>query len=640
MNKVCDIIIPVWNQLDCTKRCIEHIVKNTRYPIRLILVDNGSDSETKHYLESLKKNLAIDVCVIRNEENLGFIRAVNHGFKVSKAGYVCVMNNDTAPGVGWLTELVMFAEKHPDTGLLNPLCNGHTPRGLTINEYARKVAVDNKGCYMEMNQCQGFCMLIKRELIEKIGHLDESFGIGGFDDTDYSMRAHKAGYRSVCLHSSYVFHEEHISFNNMGKRKKIQASSEKEYFKKWSRHLRIAILFSVSMKTNDNEISNLLKIALFLARDWCWVNLLIFGDRNTKKRIDAVKEKISFPLHQNIKFNYLNRKIRILEIIVRILERAIGTKRRKRYDHVIYDNIRPFPLLNGLCAIQGCGTMGVDFSSYEERRLEKMLMFCQGGSSHQDIKCDIILPVYGQFEVTKKCVERIVKNTDTPFRLIIVNNGKDAETRKLLEDLKKNDSVETVILHNDHNIGWVKALNRAIDISDAPYICFQNNDTIVTRGWLRKMINILRSNDKFGIINPTWEDRPDRVSIEKYNTLLEKKGQGRFIETDWCRGFSAVIKREVVEKIGHVDERYGIGYFDDVDYSVSAIESGFIVVRALDTYVYHQRNVSFFEVANGSEWNEMHEKNKSIYYKKWGKPLRIALVLDSEIVRNEKLLHE
>ena len=75
---------------------------------------------------------------------------------------------------------------------------------------------------MEMNQCQGFCMLIKREVIERIGYLDERFGIGGFDDTDYSMRAYRAGYKSVSVYSSYVYHKEHKSFDKIGKRKKIQ----------------------------------------------------------------------------------------------------------------------------------------------------------------------------------------------------------------------------------------------------------------------------------------------------------------------------------------------------------------------------------------------------------------------------------
>jgi hypothetical protein len=111
---------------------------------------------------------------------------------------------------------------------------------------------------------------------------------------------------------------------------------------------------------------------------------------------------------------------------------------------------------------------------------------------------------------------------------------------------------------------------------------------------------------------------------------LEKRYAGAFIETDWARGFCVVLKRAVVDKIGGIDEIYGLAYFDDVDFSVRAINAGFRVVLALDTYVYHHRNVTFFEVLKGRKWNELHEKNKHIYYKRWGRPLRIFMLLDKD----------
>ena len=546
----CDIIIPIWNQLEFTKSCIDHVLNYTRYPYRLILVDNGSDVETKNYLENLKQTQKIEINLIRNEENLGFVRAVNQGLEVSKAPYVCILNNDTLPGTGWLTELVEFAEKHPDAGLLNPLCNGHIQRNLSVNEYAKMVS-SNKDKFMEMNQCQGFSMLIKRRLIDKIGYLDERFGIGGFDDTDYSMRVHNAGYRSVCVYSSYVYHREHASFNKMGERKKIQSNLEKAYFRKWPRHLRILVICSISEKVEDERITNFLKSMLFLARQWCWVNLLIFGGRAKSERIDNVKQGLNFPLHQNIKFNYLNNKIKILEISARILERAFGTKKRKRYDAVIYNEPKLTPLLNILCSFQKCTGEIIDFNYYSEEALKNIIVPLRNASN--GMKCDIILPVCDQYEFTKKCIESIIRNTDTPYRLIIINNGKNPDTKRFLESLENKKDLELTLVNNNCNIGWVKALNKGIELSNAPYICFQNDDTVVTHGWLRKMINILRLQENFGMINPTWEGRPRNLSIDRYSSILERKAKKRFIETDWCRGFSTVIKRSVIEKIRKVD---------------------------------------------------------------------------------------
>ena len=228
--KKCDIIIPIWNQPEATASCIDGVIKNTRYPHRLILVDNGSGEETRGYLDSLKAKGNAEMDIVRNERNQGFIKAVNRGLRISEAHYACILNNDTEPADAWLSELVEFAEMHPDVGLLNPLCNGHVERKLTINEYAKELSISNKGKYMEMNQCQGFCMLVKKQLKDRIGYLDERFGLGGFDDTDYSRRAQAAGYRCVSVHSSYVYHREHASFDKMGNRKSIQSESEKSTF--------------------------------------------------------------------------------------------------------------------------------------------------------------------------------------------------------------------------------------------------------------------------------------------------------------------------------------------------------------------------------------------------------------------------
>ena len=333
----CDIIIPVWNQLENTKTCLDHLVRDTGYPYRLILIDNGSGADTKKYLEDFAAGRPGSVRLVRNENNLGFVKAVNQGMRLSDAPYVCVMNNDTVPGPRWLENLVEFALTHGDIGLMNPLSNGHG--SLSIEEYARSVEAKNKGRYMEMNQCFGFCMLIKREVIGKIGVLDERFGIGGFDDTDYSMRAHIAGYRCASVHSSYVYHREHASFDAMGDRKALVSKGEEEYFKKWPRHLRIGIGVLLDRSKDDYEIESLLNGALYLAREWCWVNLSIFGgEKENKERISRISKKIGMPLHQNIKLSYLPGVFKGLQLLIKLLERSFGSRKRKKYDMCLVDS--------------------------------------------------------------------------------------------------------------------------------------------------------------------------------------------------------------------------------------------------------------------------------------------------------------
>lgn len=332
----CDIIIPIWNQLEHTKNCIDKVINNTRYSYRLILVDNGSDSQTRNYLIKLKNDKSLDVVIIRNENNLGFVRGVNQGLAVSDAPYVCILNNDTIPTMGWLERLVEFAESHNEIGIVNPLCSA--PAGADLDKYAESIA-GNKNAYMEMNQCFLFCALIKREVIEKIGYLDEAFGMGCYDDTDYSMRAGIAGYRCASVHSSCVHHLDGTSFKALGTRKILEKKGAEVYFKKWPRHLRIGVACSIDSGVNDNGVENLLSGILFLARQWCWINLWIFGKvGENKERVKKAVEKLKMPPHQNIKFNYMPGNFSGISILLKLLERSFGTKRRKKYDIVMVDN--------------------------------------------------------------------------------------------------------------------------------------------------------------------------------------------------------------------------------------------------------------------------------------------------------------
>jgi GT2 family glycosyltransferase len=332
----CDIIIPIWNQLDFTRECIEHILKNTKYPYRLILVDNASDEDTKKYLEGIKNKIAGTI-LVRNEENAGFIKAVNRGLRLSDSPYICIMNNDTLPAPGWLERMIGFSEAHPDAGLINPQCNGHG--NMSIDEYS-KALERNKGLYMEMNQCQGFCMLMKRRLMEKIGYLDESFGIGGYDDTDYSIRAHKAGFRSVSIRDAYVYHRLHASFDKSGDREEWVKRNREIYYRKWGKHLRIGIIFSPD-SMDPGRMADLIKLSYGLAREWSWPQIWI-NSREDKsgiqKAIDKALSDNKLPPHQNIRIDYFNTsKILFYPALSgKIAGRAIKKMGDKRFDAIIF----------------------------------------------------------------------------------------------------------------------------------------------------------------------------------------------------------------------------------------------------------------------------------------------------------------
>jgi GT2 family glycosyltransferase len=236
----CDIIIPVWNALNVTVRCVDSILKNTNYPYKLIVIDNGSNRETADYLTGLRNKPGLQIELVRNEKNLGFVKAINQGMRLSVAPYLCLMNNDTMAANGWLEEIVKVADSRADIGIVNPSSNtfGQYAGDESIEEYAAGLKRFT-GQAQGLHTARGFCMLIKRAVIEKIGLFDESFGMGYFEETDFSCRAHKVGFSIVRAKGAYVCHEENISFKELKDNKTIFAANEKIFFERWGRPVRI-----------------------------------------------------------------------------------------------------------------------------------------------------------------------------------------------------------------------------------------------------------------------------------------------------------------------------------------------------------------------------------------------------------------
>jgi len=94
MTELCNIVIPVWDQPEITRNCFESIARFTDSPYKVIVIDNGSGELTKAYLQESSK-LFPCYKLIRNEKNVGFVKAENAGLREAAAGYICLLNNDT-----------------------------------------------------------------------------------------------------------------------------------------------------------------------------------------------------------------------------------------------------------------------------------------------------------------------------------------------------------------------------------------------------------------------------------------------------------------------------------------------------------------------------------------------------------------
>ena len=240
---VCDLVLLSWNHLEETRPCLESLLETTRVPCRLLIVDNGSEPDVRNFLSVVKPRGAIkDVQLLQNETNEGFPRGMNRGIQASTSQYVCLLNNDLRFAVGWMREMMRVAEANPTVGVINPTSStfgNYPPRGMSLQAYADSLLA-RSGRFVEVGMCIGFCMLIKREVLDKVGGLSEEVERIFFEDEDFCMRAQRAGYRSVVAEAAYVYHAEHKTVQKMPEREGLFSRNRKWCEEKWGRRLRVA----------------------------------------------------------------------------------------------------------------------------------------------------------------------------------------------------------------------------------------------------------------------------------------------------------------------------------------------------------------------------------------------------------------
>lgn len=223
------IIVLAYNQLEeTTAPCLESILEHTDLSRNeLIVVDNASSDGTAEYLRAFQLRHP-DVRLCLNDVNKGYAGGNNDGMRLASGRVLVLLNNDTLVGPGWLAPLVDVLDKDPSVGMVGPTTNsaGNEQR-IVLPEIAPDTFVpasasylaQQDGIYSETEKLGFFCVAIRRDLIEKIGMLDETFGIGMFEDDDLCVRAIKAGYRLLIAEGAFVYHKGSVSFNKLGTEK-------------------------------------------------------------------------------------------------------------------------------------------------------------------------------------------------------------------------------------------------------------------------------------------------------------------------------------------------------------------------------------------------------------------------------------
>ncbi len=220
----CSIIIPAFNRAVFTRACLlalERSVPAEQLPHEVIVVDNGSTDETPQLLSAWSRSRA-NARVASMGQNLGFARACNEGARLARGQYIVFLNNDTLPTPGWLQKMLRLAEGEAQVAIVGSKLlfpNGRIQHiGVVFDENKNPrhiyqgfpADIPPARISREYQAVTGACLLIRRDLYQAVGGMDESYQ-NSYEETDLCLKVRARGYRVLVCGDSVVYHFESMS---------------------------------------------------------------------------------------------------------------------------------------------------------------------------------------------------------------------------------------------------------------------------------------------------------------------------------------------------------------------------------------------------------------------------------------------
>lgn len=194
----------------------------------------------------------------------------------------------------------------------------------------------------------------------------------------------------------------------------------------------------------------------------------------------------------------------------------------------------------------------------------------------------IIVPVKDNKEITQTCLDSLKQYTKSEHEIIVIDDGSKDDTRDFIRSYHG-----VTLIRNEQSLGWCKAINQGLEVSRGEYVLFSNNDVVATPGWDEKMIGCFLRDPSVGVVGPTTN------KVDGFQSVDFNKPESQFQYTDVLTFFFVMVKRAVIDSIGGLDDRFGLGGQDDADYCIRARKAGFKVGIARDVFIYHYGSATF-----------------------------------------------
>jgi glycosyltransferase involved in cell wall biosynthesis len=250
-----DIIIPIWNRPFETRQCLAALVEHAD-DARLIIMDPGSDPETEQILHEFAEFLDDRMILLRTERALGFVETLNRGLALVSAPLAIALRTSSFVTSGWL-EPLRAATLRADAGIIVPRlapCGSAMPR-----------RTGNDSMAVETSHGSFAALGITARLYQRIGGLD-----GGLDGDvwclkDYSRRASRAGFRTLCVDGPPVMCRTELAYGSPERRERILMESMAAYRSRWGEER--AYCLCLSRDPGREAIDRIFAVILSAARE-------------------------------------------------------------------------------------------------------------------------------------------------------------------------------------------------------------------------------------------------------------------------------------------------------------------------------------------------------------------------------------
>ncbi|MCS7183428.1 MAG: glycosyltransferase, partial [Thermoanaerobaculum sp.] len=241
-------------------------------------------------------------------------------------------------------------------------------------------------------------------------------------------------------------------------------------------------------------------------------------------------------------------------------------------------------------------------------------------------KASVVIVTYNNLPLTQQCLDSLWRRTEWPhWEVFVVDNASSDGTPSYLGSLaQKHKNLQVILL--DENRGFPAANNLALRHATGEYLVLLNNDTVVTRGWLSKLILHLHQHPEWGLVGPVtnWIGNEAQVPVG-YQTLIEmpwwaarhvRRQDGRWFSIPMLAMFCVAMRAEVFRRVGELDEQFGLGMFEDDDYARRVRAAGLEVVCVEDVFVHHHGKAAFSKLP-AAQYEKLFAENRRRFEAKW-----------------------